>query len=138
MSGTDKPEGAGPREERSNVLLGAQIAGFGGGSPTHHRIRNLSTGGARVDRAGSLQVGATVLVSVGGLQEVGATVVWVKNDVAGLRFVETIDPDAARSNTFLSLRSQRSDKPSNAERHTPVADPMRAGWVADLNNPYRK
>jgi hypothetical protein len=79
-----------------------------------------------------------VLVSVGLLQEVGATVVWVKNEIAGLRFADMIDPDAARSNTILSPRGQGIDKSGDAERQMPGADPMRAGWAANLHNPYRK
>ena len=98
-------DGPAPRQPRQNVLLGAEITGFGGGTPTKHRIRDLSSGGARVDRAGSFKVGATVLVSVGILEQVGATVVWVEGDSAGLRVAEPIDPEAARSKTIIHSKS---------------------------------
>jgi transcriptional regulator GlxA family with amidase domain len=88
------------REPRQNVMLGAQICGFGARSRTQHRIRDLSRRGARIDQAGSLRVGATVLVSVGLLEEVGATVIWVEADLAGLRFADPIDPSLARSKTI--------------------------------------
>jgi hypothetical protein len=116
-----------PRQPRQNVLLGAEIRGFGPGAPTKHRIRDLSSTGARIDRAGSLKAGSTVLVSVGVLEQVGATVIWVRDDMAGLQFAESIDPDAARSKAIVA------PSPKSEPRHD-----ASAGWVADLNNPYRK
>ena len=88
-------------------------------------MRDLSSTGARVDRAGSLQVGSTVLVSVGVLDQVGATVVWVKGDSAGLKFAEPIDPEAARSKALVAPAQKREEGEG-------------AGWIFDLNNPYRK
>lgn len=116
-----------PRQPRQNVLLGAEIRGFGPGAPTKHRIRDLSSTGARIDRAGSLKAGSTVLVSVGVLEQVGATVIWVRGDMAGLKFAESIDPDAARSKAIVA------PSPKNEPRHD-----ASAGWVADLNDAYRK
>lgn len=125
MSDTAGPDGLAPRQPRQNVLLGAEICGFGGGTPTKHRVRDLSSTGARVDRAGALKPGATVLVSVGVLDQVGATVVWVKGDSAGLKFAEAIDPDAARSRAIVA--------PSRAQD-----DSAAAGWLFDQSSPYRK
>lgn len=123
------PDAAGdepaPRQPRQNVLLGAEISGFGGGVPTKHRVRDLSSTGAKVDRAGSLKVGSTVLVSVGLLDQVGATVIWVKDDMAGLKFAETIDPDAARSKAIVGPAPK-------------VQDNSNTGWLVDRPNPYRK
>lgn len=119
------PDGLAPRQPRQNVLLGAEICGFGGGTPTKHRVRDLSSTGARVDRAGSLKVGSTVLVSVGVLDQVGATVVWVKDDSAGLQFAEPIDPEAARSKALVAPAQKREEGEG-------------AGWIFDLNSPYRK
>lgn len=125
-----------PRQPRQNVLLGAEISGFGGGTPTKHRVRDLSASGARVDRAGSLRVGSTVLVSVGVLEQVGATVIWVRDDLAGLKFAEAIDPDAARSKALVSP----SQKPvGNRDIGQADATPRNApGWIGGLNSPYRK
>ncbi|HEV7289244.1 PilZ domain-containing protein [Sphingomonas sp.] len=115
---------------RQQVLLGAEICGFGGGAPTKHRIKDLSAGGARIDRAGTLRAGATVLVSVGVLKAVGATVVWVKDDLAGLRFAEAIDPDAARSKAIIAPAKPRP---------TPLLNRgATSGWMKDLDSPYRR
>ncbi|WP_375428610.1 PilZ domain-containing protein [uncultured Sphingomonas sp.] len=132
------PDDLTARSPRQQVLLGAEIGGFGGGTPTKHRIKDLSTTGARVDRAGSLRPGSTVLVSVGVLAAIGATVVWVKDDAAGLRFAEPIDPDAARSKTFVAPKTTSGAGPapgSTARAPGPVAT---AGWVGTMANPYRR
>jgi PilZ domain len=138
VSETDGPEEVPAREPRQHVMLGARISGFGGGAPTQHRIRDLSSGGARVDQAGALRVGATVLVSVGILEEIGATVVWVEGDVAGLRFAQNIDPDAARSKTIVST-SASAAKGLGATKPGPHGvRTAGTGWVANLADPYRK
>ncbi len=71
-----------------------------------------------------------MLVSVGVLKAVGATVIWVREDLAGLRFAETIDPDAARSKAIIA-----PPKPRPAATLDRGAS---AGWVADRNSPYRR
>jgi hypothetical protein len=128
------PDGLAPRQPRQNVLLGAEICGFGGGAPTKHRVRDLSSTGARVDGAGSFKVGATVLVSVGVLEQVGATVMWVKGDSAGLKFAEAIDPDAARSKAIVAPSQKAAPKHDAAHADGTLA----GGWASGLNSPYRK
>lgn len=120
------------RSPRQQVLLGAEIGGFGGGAPTRHRIKDLSATGARVDRAAGLRAGSTVLVSVGTLEAVGATVIWVREDAAGLKFAEPIDPDAARSRTIVS--AGRTVPGFTIPRATTPT----AGWVSGLSSPYRR
>jgi len=132
MSDPADRDGPASRQPRQNVLLGAEISGFGGGMPTKHRLRDLSSSGARIDRAGALKAGATVLVSVGQLEQVGATVVWVKEDSAGLQFAEPIDPEAARSKTLVAGAPKREPGLESAP------DGLGAGWIFDLSNPYRK
>ncbi|MDK2769492.1 MAG: PilZ domain-containing protein [Sphingomonas sp.] len=119
-----------PRQPRQQVMLSAEICGFGGGAPSKHRIKDLSVSGARIDRADGLRPGATVLVSVGVLKAVGATVIWVKDGVAGLRFAETIDPDAARSKAMIAPPKPRP--PVTIDRGAT------AGWIQDLHSPYRR
>lgn len=122
---------------RQQVFLGAHISGFGGETPTKHRIKDLSVTGARIDRAGMLKPGSTVLVTVGLLEAVGATVIWVKDDCAGLRFAQTIDPDAARSKTIIPSTSQfPSPKPPGP--NDGVSRSPTAGWVRDMTSPYRR
>ena len=92
---------AGDRALRERVLLSAEIVTFGGAAATRHRVRDISATGARIDQAHTLNPGATVLVSVGLLDAVGATIIWREQDHAGLKFAQQIDPDAARSKAAL-------------------------------------
>lgn len=117
-----------PRAERHRVMLGALIERFGHGGATRHRVRDLSATGVRVDQAERLQRGATVLVTVGSLAAVGATVIWVEQGAAGLRFAQPIDPDDARSKTFVA-------KPSAPTR--PRDEPLgKAGWLGHIRGAY--
>ena len=130
-----------PRDRRDHVLLGAVITGFGGGEPTKHRIKDLSVNGARIDRAEDLRSGSTVLVTVGILEAVGATVVWVKDSMAGLKFAQRIDPEKARSKTILPSTSGGRPRPTLAVLETcgeRVARPLTAGWVPGVTDPYRR
>lgn len=120
-----------PRAPRDSVMLSAIIERFGGGAPTRHRVRDLSSGGVRIDQAAALPVGATVLVTVGALEAVGATVVWVRDGAAGLRFATPIDPADARAKAALAPRAKQ--EPSAADRPVPTA-----GWIPNLNSPYRR
>lgn len=125
----DKPE----RSQRHSVLLRARIEQFGSpGASTKHRVRDLSTGGVRIDGAGDLRAGATVLVTVGALESVGATVVWVKDGWAGLKFAELVDPDQARAKAAIAPPR------AGALTRKPAGAAPSAGWIADLDSPYRK
>jgi hypothetical protein len=140
MPNTASPEES-PRKKRQHVLLGAGISRPDGSQPTRHRIKDLSTTGALVDHAGDLEPHAAVLITVGALEAIAATVIWVKGTVAGVQFAVPIDPDAARSKSLVSSAS-----PPAPGLKTPVFRPgvtesypqPAAGWVHDLANPYRK
>lgn len=119
------------REPRQSVFLSATLERFGSGETTKHRVRDLSSHGMRIDRAAELRVGATVLVAVGQLEAVGATIVWAKEGSAGVKFVRAIDPDQARGKT--AVRPKANVLPNREKQRGATA-----GWVADLNNPYRK
>lgn len=121
-----------PRAPRVNVMLNAIVEYFGGGTPTTHRIRDLSEGGIRLDQAAALRVGSTVLISVGLLEAIGATVRWVVDDRAGLEFAEPIDPEQARTRVPAAPRRVATPIPALAS-----APPLGAGWVADMRSPYR-
>lgn len=132
-SGDFGVQAAAARAPRASVMLSATVECFGGGAATKHRVRDLSPGGIRIDAAEGMRVGATVLISVGVLEAVGATVKWLADGYAGLEFAEEIDPDQARARTAIISR------PSAAA--TPIQSPasaVSAGWVADMENPYRK
>lgn len=121
-----------PRDQRANVMLIATIEHFGGQSTTTHRVRDLSPGGIRVDGAADLRAGATVLISVGALQTVSASVRWVREGAAGLAFAEQINPDEARAKVAMA--------PAETGRRqiAPAAPGLKAGWIKNLSNPYRK
>jgi hypothetical protein len=127
-AGADKvqPE----REARQSVMLNAIVEHFRRGSSTRHRVRNLSGGGVRIDQAGAFEVGATVLVTVGALAAVAATVVWVRDGAAGLKFTWPINPDEARADTMIAPR-RTTDRPQ------PTGAAPSAGWMPSLVSPYR-
>lgn len=133
---SDEPEGDTaahqPRAPRHSVFLSATVEHFGAKAPTKHRVRDLSVGGVRIDQAAGLRPGATVLVSVGALAAVGATVVWAKDGIAGLKFAEPIDPEAARAKAAVAPQPFRGQP-----RDLGSAGPT-AGWVPNLNSPYRR
>jgi hypothetical protein len=127
LPGSDPVE----RPPRHSVMLSATVQRFGAGPPTKHRVRDLSPGGVRIDQAAALDVGATVLVTVGALQSVGATVVWVRNGLAGLKFASIIDPDDARAKAAIAPRVAGGNAQEAGDAPTP-------GWGTLLKNPYRK
>ncbi|HEX8413706.1 MAG TPA: PilZ domain-containing protein, partial [Sphingomicrobium sp.] len=105
---------------------------FGGMPPSKHRVRDLSAGGVRIDQAATLRVGATVLVTVGLLSAVGATVVWVSDGWAGLKFAEEVNPDDARAKAVVAPRKIEPGARALA------AAPPTAGWMQNVTDPYRK
>ena len=119
------------REPRQSVFLSTTLERFGSAETTKHRVRDLSSQGMRIDLAAGLQIGATVLVAVGQLEAVGATIVWVKEGYAGVQFAKAIDPDQARGKA--AVRRTADIVPNKQEQRGATA-----GWVADLNSPYRK
>ena len=114
-------------------MLSATVEQFGGGAPTRHRVRDLSPGGIRIDQADTIKVGATVLISVGVLEAVGATVRWVGDGCAGLAFAEKIDPERARMRAAIAPRG--AVKPAGVQAAAPAPG---AGWVTAMKSPYRK
>jgi hypothetical protein len=119
------------RAPRAHVMLAATVEYFGGTLATRHRVRDLSPGGIRIDQAGPLRTGATVLITVGALEAVGATVKWVRDGQAGLAFAQPIDPEAARDRAMIAPRRSVSAKP-----HAAAAP--RAGWIEGIRDPYRR
>ncbi|TPG03905.1 PilZ domain-containing protein [Sphingomonas oligophenolica] len=113
-------------------MLSATVERFGGGAPTKHRVRDLSPGGIRIDQATELRPGATVLIWVGILEAVGATVKWVAEGCAGLAFAEEIDPEHARARASSVPRPVAATAPVQASAPAPGA-----GWITDMQSPYR-
>lgn len=115
------------RAARRCVFLSALVETFQG-TATRHRVRDVSSTGARIDKAENLRSGSTVLITVGTLEAVAATVIWVDSD-AGVKFAQPIDVEEATARAALSKK--------------PVAAGVRsiaptAGWINDTRNPYRR
>ncbi len=104
------------RAKRSGVIIRADIDA--NGKQVERRVRNLSLTGACVDHSGELKVGERVRVAMGRLVDLDAEVMWATDKLAGIRFDDTIDLDAARA-------------PRGAGR-------AQAGWMSDINHAYRK
>lgn len=120
------------RSPRHSVMLSATVERFGGAAATRHRVRDLSTGGVRIDQAAGLSVGATVLVTVGALEAVGATVAWVREGSAGLTFAHPVRIEDARAKAAIPARPK--EPPADGARgKVPTA-----GWIPNLNDPYRR
>lgn len=120
------------RAPRVSVMLSATVERFGGGPQTRHRVRDLSSGGIRIDQAERLTSGATVLITVGALEAVGATVRWVRDGSAGLAFAHEIDPEQAR--TKAAIAPARAAKPPVISA-SPKPSARRVGA---MRNPYCK
>jgi len=130
----DKTTASEGREPRESVLLAASVSRFGNPAVFQHRLRDVSPNGARLDKAAGLRRGETILISVGSLAAIGATVIWVDNGAAGVKFFETIDPNAARSKTFVKVASASPDlapTTPSAERTAQLT-----GWLANLESAY--
>ncbi len=104
------------REKRNSVIVRAIVTTPDGRS-RERRVRNLSHQGACIEHNGDLTAGMTLMLHMGSMPDLMATVRWVGERLAGLRFAEIIDLDEARKPRGIGI--------------TP-----RAGWIADLDNPY--
>lgn len=112
MSDASNPE----RAKRSGVIIRADV--LADGKRAERRVRNLSLTGACLDHDGELTKGQRLKVAMGRLQDLDAEVMWAKDKLAGVRFDDEIDLDAARA-------------PRGAGK-------AQAGWMTDINHAYRK
>jgi hypothetical protein len=106
------------REKRNSVIVRALVR-TPGGDEAERRVRNLSRSGACLEHKGELQDGMTLTLKMGALDDLSAQVMWVTERLAGVRFDEAVDLDEAR-------------KP----RGTGAAP--KAGWIAEINDAYRR
>ena len=119
------------RNNRERVMLSADVRTVLGGTAARHRVRDLSEDGARLDNASLFATGSRLLVTIGALHDLEALVVWVRDGQAGIRFAHRIDTGLARSKAFI--------RPTQPVRSQIAADTApHAGWIADLNDPYRR
>lgn len=118
----DSPSDSFPgRARRDSVILNARIETAD--RVVECRVRNLSQTGACIDNAGNLNPGDRVLVTMGMVHHVEASVRWARDGRAGLHFEGAlIDIGAARR-----------------PRGTVAAAPRTvAGWLDNLHSPYRR
>lgn len=107
------------RSRRASVILYALVE-RAGEEPVDCRVRNLSTKGACIDDNLSFVVGEQVRLTMGAVSPFDATVMWAEHDYAGLSFPKEVDLAAAR-------------QPRGRLRPT-----IKAGWTADIHDPYRR
>ena len=119
------------RAPRLNVMLMATVEHFRGSAPTRHRVRDLSTGGAKIDNADKMLAGETLQISIGAAQAITATIKWVRGNSAGLSFEEPINIDEARKN----VASQ--PKPIARPKLRVASSEPTVGWFKGLKDPYR-
>ena len=118
------------RIPRNSVMLSALVEQPGRAEPGRHRVRDLSSGGVRIDTRHSMRVGENVRVTIGALARVRAKVAWVKEGWAGLKFVFPVNPDEARAAAAIPPGSGPMDTRASTGT-TP-----NAGWLSDLSDPY--
>ncbi len=107
------------REPRTSVMLGARIWSGRCIEPTTHRLLNISPKGACIAQATALSRGDMITIQIGSMDIIAASVAWSREGIAGLRFAELIDIDAARQSRIGG------------------ASGISAGWVSDLRDVYR-
>lgn len=104
------------REQRSSVFMRAEITRQNG-DVGEHRVRNLSTTGLCVDNDGTFTVGEKIEVRMGVLTGIGAQVIWLRKELAGLHLDEPVNLQDAR-------------KPSA------IRAGVSTGWIKDVPDPY--
>lgn len=119
------------RAPRLNVMLMASVEHARWAAPTRHRVRDLSTGGARIDNAEKMLAGETLQISIGAAQAITATIKWVRQGSAGLSFEEAINIDEARKNVAAQPKTIAAPKLRVASSVPTV------GWFRELKDPYR-
>jgi hypothetical protein len=105
-------------EKRESVMMRAQVWMPGARTPTDHRIRNLSPSGACIGTPGWLKRGDPIRVTIGHVFDVDATVMWVAEGQAGIRFDRPIDMAAARRSRSAGVAA--------------------VGWMGGMNDAYRR
>ncbi|MGN7161796.1 PilZ domain-containing protein [Sphingomonas sp. SAFR-052] len=115
---TDQPA---ERSRRDSVILNARIETPDG--MVECRVRNLSQTGACIDNVGNLRAGDRVLVTMGMVHHVEASVRWANGGRAGLHF-EGVEIDIAAARR---PRGTVSAAPRNV-----------AGWLDNMYSPYRR
>ncbi|MGU3390180.1 PilZ domain-containing protein [Sphingomonas sp. M1A8_2b] len=110
------------RATRTSVMLSADVFRADRPGSTAHRITNISETGICIVQPAGLAPGNVVVLSIGRVEHLPADVVWVRAGLAGLRFHDPIDLALARTRRMAGH----------------VSVPPSAGWLAALNDPYKR
>jgi hypothetical protein len=101
--GGTPPEGLEPieawmkqRAVRDSLFLQAPVSRENGMALGEIRVRNLSSCGLMAENKLALRVDENVIVSLRGIGDVPARVVWAKGNRIGIAFAHEIDPRLAR------------------------------------------
>ena len=105
------------RAKRDSVFRVATITIPDSNTALTSRVRNVSSGGARIDVVDGLQSGMQVEIAIGGQPAVAATIAWVADGQCGVVFDGAVSP---------------ADDVYRADP-TPTA-----GWMAELRDGYRR
>lgn len=84
------------RAVRDSLFLQAQISRENGMGMGEVRVRNLSSWGLMAETKFALRVDDTIVVSLRGVGDVPARIVWAKGNRIGVAFAHEIDPRMAR------------------------------------------
>ena len=83
-------------QERSKVMLIAAVR-FAGDPHVHRlRIRDIAAGGARLSYRGEVVQGDAVIIGFSAIGDVAGRIAWVGDGQIGVRFLDRIDPEAAK------------------------------------------
>ena len=109
------------RPRRDSVILNARIETNDG--VVECRVRNLSETGACIDNKAALRPDDRVLVTMGTVHHVEATVRWAEGGRVGLYF------EGAKIDIAAARRPRGTVAP--ASRNV-------AGWLENMHSPYRR
>jgi len=105
------------RAKRESVFRNALVTVDDIPSPIECRVRNVSETGVGVSHKGELSGGMRVRVSISKLPEKDAKVAWATDTQAGISFSESP----------VATNVKFDDGPN-----------VGAGWLVDLDNPYKR
>lgn len=109
------------RSRRDSVILNARVETSD--QVVECRVRNLSETGACIDNPVELVPGDRVLITMGTVHHVEATVRWAKGGRAGLHF------EGVKIDIVAARRPRGTVSPASRTM---------AGWLDNIHNPYRR
>ena len=103
-------------------------------------LRNLTTGGARIEGLGGVLLGDALVLMLPSLKPKRARVVWIDGDAAGLEFEHPLHPDVFETLVLRHAQWRTRDDTDRADhraRVTEVTVPKPAGALGLLARPLQ-